>query len=57
MASAAQKTVSTMSSILSKNITKHYGSGKTLIDDSKHSDKELIGVVKDVILPYCQIKL
>lgn len=54
MASAAQKTVSSMSSMLSKNITKHYGGGKTLIDDSKHSDKELIGVVKDVILPYCQ---
>lgn len=54
MASVAHKTVSSMSSMLSKNITKHYGGGKTLIDDSKHSDKELIGVVKDVILPYCQ---
>lgn len=57
MSSISNSTTSTninMSSMLSNNLKGHYNAGKTLIDDSKDSDKSLLSVITDVIQPYAQ---
>ncbi len=51
---ASISTTTNMSSMLSNNLKGHYHSGKTLIDDSKDSDKSLLSIITDVIQPYAQ---
>lgn len=45
------------SSALSESLKAFYGGGKTLIDDSKESDKKLLDVVTDIVMPYAQTQL
>lgn len=45
-----------MSRILSNSLKQHYFEGKTLIDDSKHSESILLSVITEEILPYAEMR-